>query len=104
MVTSISLGGLLLGFLNCVIVAVILVLIGALCAWVLSALGWPIPWNIQRIYLALVALITLVCFVSLLLGAPMFRIVGGHVVYAADRGCHVCLSALLPWHSQETIQ
>jgi hypothetical protein len=52
------------------------VLIGAIVAWVLAALGWPIPWNIQRLFLAVVALITLVCFISLLLGAPMFHIVG----------------------------
>jgi hypothetical protein len=98
MVSSISLGGILLGLLNCIVVALILVLIGAICVWVLSALGWPIPWNIQRIYLGLVALITLICFISLLLGAPMFRIVGAHVVTRTDMGCSICLSKLLPWH------
>jgi len=71
-----SLAAILIGLINCIILAVILVLIGAICAWVLAALSWPVPWNIQRLFLAVVALITLVCFISLLLGAPMFHIVG----------------------------
>jgi len=79
-----SLVGILIGLLNCVILAVILVLIGAICQWVLSALGWPIPGQIQRIFLALVALITLVCFISLLVGAPMVHF----VPYAHGAGAH----------------
>jgi hypothetical protein len=66
-----SLVGILIGLLNCIVLAVILVLIGAIVAWVLGALGWPIPWNIQRLYLAIVALVTLICFITLLVGVPM---------------------------------
>jgi hypothetical protein len=66
-----SLIGVLIGLINCIILALILVLIGAVVVWVLAALSWPIPWNIQRIFLGIVALITLVCFISLLAGAPM---------------------------------
>lgn len=70
-----SLAGILIGFLNCLIVAVVLVLVGAIVAWMATAFDWPIPWNIQRLYLAVVALIFLVCFISLLLGSPMFHII-----------------------------
>lgn len=65
----------LIGLINCVILALILVLIGAVCVWVLSALGWGIPWNIQQIFLAIVALLTLACFISLLLGSPMVHFI-----------------------------
>ena len=70
-----SLAGLLIGILNCLIVAVILVLLGAVVAWVAAAFQWPIPWNIQRLYLLVVLLIFIVCVASLLLGAPMFHII-----------------------------
>jgi hypothetical protein len=71
-----SLSGILLGLLNIAIVLVILVLIGAIIVWVFSMLGWPIPWNIQRLYLAIVALIGLTMVVALLFGlAPHWRVV-----------------------------
>jgi len=63
-----ALGALLLGIINIVIWVVILVLVGAIIVWVLGLLGWPIPWNVQRLYLAVVALIALAMFVALLLG------------------------------------
>jgi uncharacterized membrane protein YvlD (DUF360 family) len=72
-----TLSGLLLGLLNIVIVIVILVLIGAIIQWVLSTLGWPVPANVQKLFLAVVALIALAMLVALLLGAmPPWRIVG----------------------------
>lgn len=70
-----TLAAILIGILNCIILAVILVLIGAVCQWVLAALGWPVPQQVARLFLAVVALITLVCFVSLLVGAPMFHLI-----------------------------
>jgi len=71
-----TVAGFLIGFINCIALAVILVLIGAIVAWVMGALGWAVPWNIHRLYLALVALIFLICFVSLLFGSPMVHIFG----------------------------
>lgn len=72
-----TLSGILLGILNAVLLAVILVLVGAIIAWVVGALGWPVPWNIQRLYLAVVALIFLIYVVAVLFGAvPHWRIVG----------------------------
>jgi len=71
-----TLSGLLLGLLNIAIVLVILVLIGAIIMWVMNTLGWPIPGNVQKLYLAVVALIALAMLVALLLGAvPPWRIV-----------------------------
>ena len=70
-----SLGGLLLGLVNIAIVIVVLVLIGAIVVWVMSTLGWPIPWNVQRLYLAVVALIALFMLVALILGIPSIRVI-----------------------------
>lgn len=70
-----SLGGILLGLVNIAIVVVILVLIGAIVVWVMSTLGWPIPWNVQRLYLAVVALIALGMLVALLLGIPTIHFI-----------------------------
>lgn len=71
-----SLTGVLLGLINVAIVVVILILIGAIAVWILSTLGWAMPWNVQRLYLAVVALIALYMIVALLLGIPSIRIVG----------------------------
>lgn len=65
-----SAGGILIGLLNCVVFAVILVLIGAVCQWVLTALGWPPPAIVQKLFMAVVALLVLICFIELLLGGP----------------------------------
>jgi hypothetical protein len=72
----ISLGGLLLGIINIAIVVVILLLVGALALWFLSLMGWPVPWNVQRLYMAVVALVALYMLVALLLGIPTIHIVG----------------------------
>lgn len=63
--------GLLIGLINCIIVAAILVLVGAIIVWVAQIFEWPIPWNIQRIFLLIVLLIFIVCVISLLAGVPM---------------------------------
>ena len=70
-----SLAGLLIGSLNCILLAVILVLVGAIIQWVMSALSWAVPPNIVKLYLAVAALITLICFITLLLGMPMIHII-----------------------------
>jgi len=72
-----SLVGILLGLINIIIVIVILVLIGAVIQWVLSALGWPPPAIVVKLFMAVVALIALYMFVALLLGTPVVHIIGG---------------------------
>jgi Na+-translocating ferredoxin:NAD+ oxidoreductase RnfD subunit len=71
-----SVTGILIGVLNCVLVAAVLVLIGAIIVWVANIFEWPIPWNIQRIYLLIVLVVFIICVVSLLVGAPMVHFFG----------------------------
>jgi hypothetical protein len=72
----ISVGGLLLGVINIVIVVVILLLVGAAIMWFLQLMGWPVPWNVQRLYMAFVALVALYLLVALLLGMPAVHVIG----------------------------
>jgi hypothetical protein len=65
-----SLGGLLLGFIDIAIAIAILVLVGAGIASV-----WDIPRNIQWLYLAVVALIALYMLVALWFGIPTIHFV-----------------------------
>lgn len=71
-----AVGGILLGVINIFIVVAILVLIGALVVMVARWFQWPIDWNVQRLYLLVVALIALYMVVALLLGMPSFRLIG----------------------------
>lgn len=63
-------GGLLLGLLNIAIVVAVLVLVGAIIVMVANWFQWPIDWNVQRLYLLVVALIALYMIVALLFGLP----------------------------------
>jgi hypothetical protein len=73
----ISLTAILLGIINIAIVVAILVLVGLVIVWFMSWLNFPIPENIQRVYMVIVALIALYMLVALLLGLPLpFRAVG----------------------------
>jgi hypothetical protein len=48
----------------------VLLLIGALIVMVAAWFQWPIDWQVQRLYLLVVALIALYMIVALLLGMP----------------------------------
>jgi hypothetical protein len=74
--------GILLGVINIAIVIAIFVLIGAIIVMVARWFEWPIDWQVQRLYLLVVALIAMYMLVALLLGLPTWTIVGptGHVV------------------------
>jgi hypothetical protein len=71
-----SIAGIFIGLLNCILLAAILVMLGAIVAWIASIFEWPIPWNIQRIYLLIVLLIFIICAASLMLGTPMVHFIG----------------------------
>jgi hypothetical protein len=71
-----SLAGILIGLLNCILLVAILVLLGAIVAWVATLFEWPIPWNIQRIYLLICLLVFIICVATLLLGVPMVHFLG----------------------------
>ena len=66
-----SFAAVLIGLLNCILLVAILVLLGAVVAWVASLFEWPIPWNIQRLYLLIVLIVFIICVIGLLLGSPM---------------------------------
>jgi hypothetical protein len=65
-----SLVGLLLGIINIAIVIAVLVLIGGVIVMVAKWFQWPIDWQVQRLYLLVVALIALYMLVALLAGLP----------------------------------
>lgn len=69
-----SLTGILLGIINIAIVIAILLLIGAIIVWFLSWMGFGVPDNVRKGFLAVVALIGLYMIVALLLGMPSYSI------------------------------
>lgn len=71
-----SLSGILLGLINVAIYVAIMILVGLIIVWFASHIGWAIPDNIQKTYLAIVGLIALGMIVGILLGAAVPRIVG----------------------------
>ena len=50
-----SISGLLLGLINIAIVVAVLVLVGYIILWLMGMLGFPIPANVQKIYMVIVA-------------------------------------------------
>jgi hypothetical protein len=72
-----SLTGVVLGIINIAIVVAVLLLIGAIIMWFCSWMSIAIPANVQKIYMAIVALIALYMLVALLLGIPTLRIIHG---------------------------
>jgi len=75
-----SVSGILLGLVNILIIVVILLLIGAIGKWILGMLGFGPPGDVERLYLALVALIALYLIVALLFGLPTVHIIRGTAV------------------------
>jgi hypothetical protein len=71
-----NLAAILLGLINIAIVVAILILIGYVIVWFLGMMNFPVPWDVQRIYMVIVALIGLYMLVALLLGMPTVRIIG----------------------------
>jgi hypothetical protein len=72
-----SLSSILLGLINIAIVVVILLLVGAICKWVLGMLGWGPPTEVERLYIAVVVLIALYMLVALVFGLPTVHIIRG---------------------------
>jgi hypothetical protein len=73
---AMSLSGILLGLINIAIIIAILLLVGAIILWFLSWMGMSVPGNVQKGYLAVVALIGLYMLVALLFGIPSLRVIG----------------------------
>ena len=68
--------GFLVDLLNCLAFAVILVIVGAVIVWVAQIFEWPVPWNIQRLFLLLVLILLVICIITGLMGAPMVHFFG----------------------------
>jgi hypothetical protein len=79
---AMSLAGILLGIINIAIVIAVLLLIGAIILWFCNWFEFAVPANVQKGYLAVVALIGLYMLVALLLGMPTIRIIPGHAAAA----------------------
>jgi hypothetical protein len=75
-----SLSGLILGVINIAIVAVVLVLIGAVIVMFAKWMSYTIDANVQKFYLLVVLLVVLYMFVALLFGIPSIRIIGQSVL------------------------
>lgn len=71
-----SLSGIVLGVINIAIVIAILLLVGAIILWFCSWMGLAVPANVQKGYIAVVALIGLYMLVALLFGIPSVRVIG----------------------------
>jgi hypothetical protein len=73
-----NMGTITLGIIGVFILGAILVLIGYLIIWLLNWIFQiAIPWDIQRLYIAIVFLVCLYYIVALLIGLPVpFRIWG----------------------------
>jgi len=71
-----SLSGIILGIINIAIVVAILLLVGAIIVWFLSWLGFPVPATVQKLFIAIVALVALYMLVALLFGIPTLRVIG----------------------------
>jgi hypothetical protein len=71
-----SLGAIILGLINVAIVVAILLLVGAIGKWILGMLGWGPPADVEKLFIAVVALIALYMIVALLFGLPSVRIIG----------------------------
>ena len=76
-----SLSGILLGLINIAIVVVVLLLIGAVILWFCSWLSFAIPENVQKLYIAVVALIALYMLVALIFGIPSIHFIGGPTLH-----------------------
>jgi len=75
-----NLSGILLGIINIAITIGVLVLIGLVIVWFMLWLGFPIPANIQKVFMVIVALIALYMLVSLLLGFPSIGVIHGSLL------------------------
>jgi hypothetical protein len=75
-----NLAAILLGIIDIAIVIAILIIIGLIIEWFMGWMGLPVPAQIRKVFLIIVALIGLAMLVALLLGMPRVRVIGFHGV------------------------
>ncbi len=77
LLAAFPLSAILLGLINILITVALLLLIGAICQWILAYLGFAPPEIVVKLYLAIVALVALYMIVGLLFGVvPVPHIIG----------------------------
>jgi len=72
-----SISGIILSVINIAIVVAMLLLVGAIILWFCQWFGMAVPATVQKLYVAIVALIALYMLVALIFGIPTIRVVGG---------------------------
>lgn len=70
LLAAFPLSAIILGIINILITVAILLLVGYIIVWICGFLGLSIPDMVQKLYLAIVALIALYMLVGLLFGLP----------------------------------
>lgn len=70
MLAVFPLSAILLGLINIVIVIAILLLVGAICQWIMGMIGFAPPEIVVKLFLVIVALVALYMIVALLFGLP----------------------------------
>jgi hypothetical protein len=70
---DLSIAGILLGLINIAVVVVLLLLIGIIVWWVCNTWITPLPAEVRKLYIALVALIALYMLVAMLFGMPTWH-------------------------------
>jgi hypothetical protein len=65
-----GIGAILLGVLYAILVGAVLLLAGAIIAWIAAKFGWPIDAMVQKLYLLVVLLIVVYYIIAAVLGLP----------------------------------
>jgi hypothetical protein len=70
---TLSVAGIVLGLVNVAIVVVLLLLFGLLVWWVCNTWITPLPNDLRKLYIALVALVALYMILALFFGLPTWH-------------------------------
>jgi small-conductance mechanosensitive channel len=74
---SLSVAGIVLGLVNVGIVVVFLLLIGVAVWWVFYTWITPLPLEMRKLYIALVALVALYMVLAIFFGLPTWHVITG---------------------------
>lgn len=72
---SLSVAGIVLGLVNVAIVVVFLLLIGVAVWWVFQSWITPLPLEMRKLYIALVALVALYMILAIFFGLPTWHVI-----------------------------
>lgn len=72
---AVSVAGIVLGLVNVAIVVVFLLLIGIAVWWVFQSWITPLPQDMRKLYIALVALVALYMILAIFFGLPTWHVI-----------------------------